>query len=268
LKNSLYLLPFLICACETPAEPVATPADTVAVVPTEAPPAFVDAVEVPAYALLDTTVSFAGTWVNEIYVNKILQFKTPCRAQNVMRSCITVPDSTLKITRMVDGFYEGSADQAFGFDNGRYVMYYTEPELMKEPVSEVEIISPDKIRIDTSYFIKISSGHILEEILFAGKYKTEQGTDVVFTAEGRISGLDGIKEYTAEIDYTGLETDKPINLLYMGVDKVALDRYCYRFSGDILFIYKTECLDIKKRENFCAEPAQAELVYTLIKQSN
>jgi len=273
LKNYLYLVLIFIYACETPSQPIATQADTTTAPVTGAPPpAFVDAVEVPAYALLDTTVSFSGIWVNEIYVNKVRDFKTPCNSQNVMNSCIEIPDSTLKITRMISGFYEGAADIAVGFDRDHYVLYNTEPELMKEPVSDIDIISPDRMRIDSSYFIRMQykptetdKWRILEEILFSGHYKSEQGVDVTFTAEGKVTGLENISEYTAEIDYTGIESKKPINLLYMGYNKLELNRYCYRFSGDILFIYKTECLDTK-HEHFCTEPVQSDLVYTLIKQ--
>jgi len=57
------------------------------------------------FRTLDTSLSFAGLWVNETYIDNIRKTRSPRQSQDVMESCITIPSRTLQVTRMVEGFH-------------------------------------------------------------------------------------------------------------------------------------------------------------------
>lgn len=269
MKTILYLLLIsgLLYSCASPPAP-ATVTDSITT--TVAAPVVIDPVALPLYMLTDTVLSFSGTWVNEDYANKIREFKAPGGTTVPMESCIIIPERTLVVTRMIAGFYEGAADLAVGKDGEQYVLY--SPELPDYQPNIIEVISPERIRIDTTYFIKIktpstnNSLNILEELLFAGNYLTEDGKSVTFTPDGQIKGLGKITYYESNPDYSVLEIETDINIVRLGQSSANMKDYAFTFDGDTLFIHKVECLSKVHYDAYCPQPAISDLVYTLVKQ--
>jgi hypothetical protein len=174
----------------------------------------------PDFKTFHTALGFAGAWVNEVYVDSIRKNRSPRLDQEINESCINIPDSTLKTTNMIYGFHEGGAEMVIVKDGNRYQFY--DPEF-KTPKDIIEPMSPDRLRIGTQYFQKLKHPDmekyewgILDEILFGGKYQSQDGQEVVFGIDGHIKGLDTVTYYQPHADYTG-EQD-------LGVDRISMGR--------------------------------------------
>lgn len=264
--NRILLLLLIACcvfSCVNPAaEQQAAAKDSVVL--NEAAP------EAPAdFKTLDTALSFAGLWVNETYIDKIRKTKSPRQSQDVMESCITIPSRTLQVTRMVAGFHEGAADMVVVKDRDRYKLYDADLSTLQK---EVELISSSRIRIGDQYFSRMSHHDttltdlgILEELLFSGRYERERGKEVVFTADGRIQGLDSFARYIPTIDYTaGSLVD--FDLINMETAKNRETTYGYRFKGDTLLIFRTTCAIWDSESNFCDSIAAGPMLYKLVRK--
>ena len=219
------------------------------------------------FKTLDTTISFAGFWVIERYVNDIKKTQSARQSQGSDESCITIPERTLQVTRMVWGFHDGGADLVIVKDGDNYQLWDSE---LKEKAKDIEIISNDKIKIGNKDFIKIScvdntvtnsNPTILEEILFKGKYRSDNGATIEFKANGQISGLDNFSYYSAIIDYSGPALD--IDQIALGQSKNTTNLFGYKFNKDTLSIYKITCTDYDSTNNMCGVVDYGELTYKL-----
>jgi hypothetical protein len=226
-----------------------------------------DSINTPAlteYTTLDAEVPFAGIWVNEEYIDKIKRSKSPVKSQHVMQSCIMIPNRTLQITRMISGFHEGGADVAVGKNGDQYLLF------SPKSADSIQLISSSRIKIKDHYFIKLEHGDstrgnwgILEEILFKGHYKLENGKNVEFTEDGKVDGLDDFTSYIAVIDYAGTDTPSDVSLIQLGKPEEQSEEFGYRFAQDTLYIYKTQ-LEYDKVNKF-DRMVFAEQEYKLIK---
>jgi hypothetical protein len=221
------------------------------------------------FKTLDTALSFAGLWVNETYIDNIRKTRSPRQSQDVMESCITIPSRTLQVTRMVAGFHEGAEDMVVVKDRDRYQLYDADLRSLQK---ELELISPTRIRIGDQYFSRMSHHDttltdfgILEELLFSGRYERERGQEVVFTADGRIRGLDSFVRYSPVIDYTA-GSSGDFDLVNMGSGKGR--DYGYRFKGDTLHIFRTICATAGAEGNFCDSIAAGPMLYKLVRKKD
>ena len=199
---------------------------------------------VPDFKTFRTALGFAGAWVNEIYVDSIRKNRSPRQDQWISESCINIPDSTLKKTSMISGFHEGGAEMVIVKDGNRYQFY--DPEF-KTPKDIIEPMSPDRLRIGTQYFKKLKHPDmekyewgILDEILFGGKYQSQDGKEVVFGIDGRIKGLDTVTYYQPHADYTG-DQDLGVDRISMGHSQENVHVYGFQFDKDTLLIYRIDC---------------------------
>jgi hypothetical protein len=226
--------------------------------------------ETPAdFKTLDTALSFAGLWVNETYIDNIRKTRSPRQSQDVMESCITIPSRTLQVTRMVAGFHEGAEDLVVVKDRDRYKLYDADLNKLQK---ELELISSTRMRIGGQYFSRIAHHDttltdlgILEELLFSGRYEREHGKEVVFTADGRIQGLDSFVRYAPVIDYTAGSLAE-FDLLNMGSGKGR--DYGYRFKGDTLQIFRTICATAGAEGSFCDSLAAGPTLYKLVRKKD
>jgi hypothetical protein len=221
------------------------------------------------FKTLDTALSFAALWVNETYIDNLRKTRSPRQSQDEMESCITIPSRTLQVTRMVAGFHEGAEDMVVVKDRDRYQLYDAELRSLQK---ELELISPTRIRIGDQYFSRISHHDttltdfgILEELLFSGRYERERGQEVVFTADGRIRGLDSFVRYSPVIDYTA-GSSGDFDLVNMGSGKGR--DYGYRFKGDTLHIFRTICATAGAESNFCDSIAAGPMLYQLVRKKD
>jgi hypothetical protein len=201
-----------------------------------------------------SALEFAGVWVNEIYVDSIRKNRSPRKDQGVSKSCINIPDSTLKTTSMISGFHEGGADMVIVKDGNRYQFY--DPDL-KTPRDIIEPISSHRLRIGNQYFQKLEHPDmekhewgILNEILFGGKYQNQDGKEVIFGIDGHIQGLDSVDYYQPHADYTE-EEDLGVDRISMGRSREDVHVYGYQFDKDTLFIYYIDCLQYDSIAHEC-----------------
>ena len=221
------------------------------------------------FKTLDTALSFAGLWVNEAYIDNIHKTRSPRQSQDVMESCITIPSRTLQVTRMVAGFHEGAEDMVVVKDRNRYQLYDADLSTLQK---EMELISPTRIRIGDQYFSRmahhdttLSDLGILEELLFSGRYEREGGKEVIFTADGRVQGLDSFARYAPVIDYTAGSLGE-FDLVNMGSGKGK--DYGYRFKGDTLQIFRTICATAGGDGNFCDSLTAGATLYKLVRKKD
>jgi hypothetical protein len=208
----------------------------------------------PDFKTFQTALGFAGAWVNEIYVDSIRKNRSPRKDQGIRESCINIPDSTLKMTSMISGFHEGGAGMVIVKDGNRYQFY--DPEF-KTPKDIIEPMSPDRLRIGTQYFQKLKHPDmdkyewgILNEILFSGKYQSQDGKVVVFGIDGHIKGLDTVTYYQPHADYTE-EQDLGADRISMGRSQENVHVYGFQFDKDTLLIYRIDCLQYDSIAHDC-----------------
>jgi hypothetical protein len=228
----------------------------------------------PDFKTVHAALSFAGAWVNEVYVDSIHKNRSPRKDQGIEESCINIPDSTLMTTSMVGGFHEGGPEMVVVMDGDRYQFF---DPTFKTPKEIIEPLSPDRLRIGSQYFKKLTHADmekyewgILNEILFAGKYKTqvakevgeEAGKEVVFAVDGHITGLDTITYYQPHADYTG-DQDLGVDRISLGPSQKNLHEYGFQFNGDTLLIYSINCLKYDSVAHECGLEQLGELQWKL-----
>lgn len=223
----------------------------------------------PDFKTFHTALGFAGAWVNEIYVDSIRKNQSPRQDQGISESCINIPDSTLKTTSMISGFHEGGAEMVVVKDGNRYQFY--DPEF-KTPKDIIEPISPDRLRIGDQYFKKLKfpdmdkyEWGILDEILFGGKYQSQDGKEVVFGMDGHIKGLDTVTYYQPHADYTG-DQDLGVDRISMGQSQEKIHEYGFQFDKDTLLIYPIDCLRYDSIAHECGLEKLGELRWKLQKK--
>lgn len=223
------------------------------------------------FKTLDTALSFAGFWVNEAYIDNIRKTRSPRRSQGVEESCIIIPSRTLQVTRMIADFHEGAEDIVVVKDRGLYKLYDAGLTNLR---SELEIISPSRMRIGDQYFSRLAhydstvqSFGILEELLFNGRYERENKAEVIFTADGRVQGLDSFTRYSPVIDYTAGSLAE-FDLVNMGTGKSRASDYGYRFNRDTLHIFRTTCAIWDSEGRFCDSVAAGPVLYKLVRKKS
>ncbi|MVT10671.1 hypothetical protein [Chitinophaga tropicalis] len=193
---------------------------------------------------LDTAVYFSGIWVNERYAESVKTLQSPresFKEDYIMRSCIVIPGRTLQITKLISSFHEGGGDAVVVKEGEKYRLYTAD---LKSVNSEIQILSPGRMKLFDEYFIKISQADteipglgILQDILFSGTYRLAGGGQVTFGKDGRVSGLDSFKQYIPVIDYTTEEDSTADLLVLKGKTE---HRYKYRFAQDSLSVYEPQ----------------------------
>ena len=221
---------------------------------------------VPRFKTLDTVLSFAGVWVNENYFDSIGKNRSPRLDQGIEKSCIVIPKRTLMETNMVGGFHDGGSAMVVIKNGNKYQFY--DPEL-KFPRDTIEPISSTRLRIGNQYFQPLNhpdSGKndwgILEEILFSGKYKMEDGSKVEFLTDGHVNGLGAISYYEPVIDYSD-RGDRQLDRISLGKSHKNLAEYGFRFDKDTLLIYVVDCLKYDVDEHACDSAKFGELMWKL-----
>lgn len=221
------------------------------------------------FKTLDTAIFFNGFWVNEHYLLEIKKSKSARKAQGADESCITIPERTLQTTQMIWGFHDGGEDLLVLKNGNQYELWDAG---LKHKLQNIELVSNERIKIDNKYFIKIelennspwnANPPILEEILFKGKYRLENGNEVEWKANGQISGMDPYMYYSGIVDFSdpGLNIDQ----LKLGESKDKMELFAYTFHQDTLLIYETNCTNYDSLNHMCTRVEYGKLRLKLLK---
>lgn len=236
-----------------------------------APPVAVMQDSAGTYTALDTTLSFAGVWVNEGYVNDLHITQSPRLAKLEGISCIEIPGQTLKVTKWIKGFHDAAPEVVVVKDGDQYLL--TQPDLSKKNVVPIEIYSPTRIKIMDTYLYKLVRGDvekkdwgILEELLFSGTYHAEDGQEVVFGENGQISGLKDFASYMPIIDEKYEVIDNDVDFVEFKTANETGVKYGYKFRMDTLTLYKVKCLQQYARTKECSFETYGDVVHTLVKE--
>ena len=214
------------------------------------------------FNVLDTIVPFSGFWVNEQYINNIRKNKSPRLSQGINESCITIPNKTLQVTRMVGGFHEGAADMIVTKQNDNFYFYYKYNDTIRNLAYNIQIVSKEKIIIGNNAFIKTDK-KFLEELLFSGKYLDTLRDEVEFTKDSHVNGLDSFKFYDPIYDYVDAGMD--VDQIGFATTKDKFKYYAFKFNQDTLLIYDLKCLNYDSTNKFCANVAFGDLKFKLTK---
>lgn len=258
--SSLILLAFSACGSHDGGDVRSTADSSVAAAPKGPDTAF---------RTLHVLVPFAGLYVNQEYVDKILKNRSPTLDQAVGKSCIDIPDSTLKLTSWIYDFHEGGGNMAVVKVGDKYCLYDTYEKKLHDTI---EVLPADRLRVGKLYLKKLKypdkekyDWGTLEEILFSGKYQTEDGKEVEFGADGHVRGLaDTLSYYVPFADYEGGPGGE--------VDQVGLGQsaehntvYAFRFDKDTLFICHLDHEDYDTAAHDGEEAAMGRVLWKLRK---
>ena len=220
---------------------------------------------------LSVEIPFAGCWVSEDYYKSIKKYKSPKKAQSGAQF-IEIPKRTLLTTTIINNFHEGSATMVVLKNMGHYELWGYDEDSIKQHLYNIKVVSPTKIKIGTTYYIKINvtkkdySYTILEELLFKGIYTTKEGKKVEFKNNGRVEGLDDFKYYTPYIDY--YDAGMGIDQISLGKSENTKEDYGFKYKNNVLEIYKIKCLVYDTADKRCVDVAYGKLLYKLTKNKD
>lgn len=213
-----------------------------------------------AFLKKDTIIPFSGFWINEKYYLDVLKTKSPKESQEIVGFCaIDIPRRTLQTASPWLNFHESGDD--FIVKNGNiYQLFNTYDSLKK---FDIEVLNNgQKIKLGNDYFIRLKTSNVLEEILFAGKYRLDDKI-IELTKEGKILGLDEFNFYQPAIDYSNPGSN--IDIIDLGKSKKNLDSYTFKYKDDSLLIFEYKCIDFDSTNNFCIEVDYGVIKYKMKK---
>jgi hypothetical protein len=216
----------------------------------------------------DTVQRLEGLWVNKVYADTLLLTHSPRASQEVGgNTYLYFTDSAEPSVLVGLGFHEGTTWSITR--DSRKVMLYDSGE--RRNMGSIETISTEEFRLGSQDFIKLKHPNrdnydydIVEELLFAGNYRLQNGATVRLSADGLASGWDTIRYYVPDVDYIGPGMD--VDQVELGSNKGKLTPYGFRFDMDTLFIYKLNCLIPDSLEHDCDSVAFGEVAWKLVKK--
>lgn len=217
----------------------------------------------PAPKAGKNSTHFEGNWINEKYVEKLLATKSPKKAQDAAPiSMLVLPDKTGKEAMAIYNFHEGFSGRLtkkgknFKIEGG-------------DPNENLNInFKENKIFCNGHSFRKLAgndqsaSYHVAEQLLFAGKYELE-GTEVYFSANGKIKGFNKFGFYAVPVDY--YDAAMQVDQIRLGTSLQNSRLYGFDFHKNKLNIYELNC--VKATGAVCDVVKKGKLLYSLIKKS-
>jgi hypothetical protein len=212
---------------------------------------------------VDTVVPFAGFWLNEKYVKKIGQTKSPRQCQDVSETCLWIPARTLQGSSISSDLHEGGVEMVLVKKDNTFQLYNTDGDTISNFAYDIQVITPKKLKIGKNTFVKTNE-HFLADILFSGEYRDSLNNLVQFSKDGHIKGLDKYVVYDPWYDYA-TEPDVDADQLDLGQDSAHTEHFGYRFRQDTLLIYNLNCQEYDSLAHDCAQPVLGDVKYKLIR---
>lgn len=209
---------------------------------------------------------FAGEWINERYVKSIRTYKSPFKAQKVQEmSNVSIPKSSKETILIGWNFHEGEG-AALKKVGTKYQLIRTESE--GDPFTFAYFRSANKLKIENDYFVKLkisNQENFLNELLFAGKYYSGK-KHVIFSMDGKVSGLRNMLYYRPTYDFLGGRLQKNVISLSKTTDFKQFTDYLFLFKNKTLTLYTLNCTDMEPQTKECFEAKRGKIVYQLVKE--
>jgi hypothetical protein len=212
---------------------------------------------------VDTVVPFAGFWLNEKYVKKIRQTKSPRECQDVSETSLWIPDRTLQASSISSDLHEGGVEMVLVKKDNTFQLYNKDGDTISNFAYDIQIITPEKLKIGKNTFIKTNE-HFLADILFSGEYQDSLKNTVQFLKDGHIKGLGAYAVYNPWYDYV-TEPDLDADQIDLGQDSINTEQFGYRFRQDTLLIYNLNCLEYDSLSHYCQQPVLRDIKYKLVR---
>jgi len=204
-----------------------------------------------------------GVWLNEIYYNALITSKSPKKSQLIVRnSVVVIPKRVGKDVFIGMNFHEGMRYEL----EKDSLSYYIETGY-NSSVRENIKLKNNTLTVREDKYVKIKSirnkhhrfFNIAEQLIFTGRYNWN-GRQVQFTEQGKVIGLDSLKNYLVILDY--IEPGHGTDQLWLGTNQDSFSTYGFQFLGDTLEIYSLMCNDIN-----CYYPKFDKRLYQLVKEN-
>jgi hypothetical protein len=137
----------------------------------------------------DTLSPFQGLWVNKAYADTLVLTRSPRTSQEAGGglTCLDFPASIREEVHVVWGWHEGGE---FRIIHGRTKDSLYDPGGPRT-LGAIELISPGKMKLGNQYFVRMTHPDpnkndyaVIEQLLFAGEYRSESGA--VVSLSGRL----------------------------------------------------------------------------------
>ena len=209
---------------------------------------------------------FAGEWINERYVKSIRAYQSPFKAQKVQEmSSVSIPKSSKETISIGWNFHEGEGAMLKKVGT-KYQLIRTESE--GNPFTFAYFRSINKLKIENDYFVKLKSANqenFLNELLFTGKYYLGKKL-VIFSIDGRVSGLGNMLYYRPTYDFLGGGLQKDVISLSKTADFKQFTDYLIAFKNKTLTLYTLDCINIEPQTKECFEAKRGKIIYQLVKK--
>lgn len=206
-----------------------------------------------------TSVEFSGTWVNNKYIDKLKETRSPREAQDAGDiSAVMIPDQTEEQAMMIWGFHEG-LEGSFRKKGTEYGLATGKPETIDYKIS----VSDGTLTMAEESFTRIGGlkeYHIVETILFAGSYDLA-GRKVELSSNGRIEGIDSLSYYSANLDY--MDAGMDVDQISLGKTEEKMHTYGFKFKGRTLTIHEIDCVDYDG--DYCMKVKHGREVLRMVK---
>jgi hypothetical protein len=209
-----------------------------------------------------------GLWVNKAYSDTLVLTRSPRASQQVGGNTYLYFTDSLERSVLVGlGFHEGTAWSIIRSSDK--IMLYDSGE--RRNMGMVEMISKEEFKLGDQDFIKLKYPNranydfdVVEELLFAGNYRLQNGATVSLSPDGQASGWDTIRYYVPNVDYIGPGLD--VDQIELGSNRNKLTPYGFKFDKDTLFIYKLKYPLSDSLERYSDSVAFGEVAWKLVKK--
>jgi hypothetical protein len=211
----------------------------------------------------------SGFWISENYIEKLKRTSSPRLSQD-STSYLKITDVLYGRVNIVYNFHEALGPMEITNTTGNLQLWMLSAEHEGEGIyfDSIQRVNQRKIKIGNISYTKLdlapvhNSDLILEELLFRGTYKMDS-SEVIFTNEGKVTGLKNYTVFRPVMDY--YDAGMQIDLIDFFTGDTASVRLAFKFTGNKLEIFNVKCLDFDKKENKCVNIDYGKLLFTLQK---
>jgi len=192
-----------------------------------------------------------GFWVNEEYLKALQKTNSTKKASEMGVDDFYKISANSSVMRL--NLHEGGADNILLMTTNSTGQIFSSDTL--EAYFKVEF-KDNYLIVESRKYLKAPTTknglvELVNRIMFSGEYLINDKT-IQFQESGKITGLDSIIHYEANLDYidAGMQYDK----IYLQFNSEKEPRtYLYQLVADTLVIYNIDCLTLDEEYDYCLE---------------